>query len=260
VVIEDWPSPTAILPRAEARIHSGKASTLHPCRPSTNDYHSSFQHSNNDHWWAGPVVLFTRNWESSSASALGSIVSTTGYWDAYKLDIPMAMAMIMSTGGSRHRCHRVKTKFTLWLEISPTLLCLIPTMTYTWYEFWERDWILGYRTFRKWKYGGRCHCGCSFVRCSSPLFTSRLRCFFESRPSTNRIGTALYHLRRQVKWRCSFAVHRMRWKVAQIGTNRLWYLWIHMFAYIELLFDWFFFFSTRVRVYAAQGVCTERGG
>ena len=39
---------------------------------------------------------FTRNWENSSASALGSIVSMTGYWNAYKLDIPMAMAMAMA--------------------------------------------------------------------------------------------------------------------------------------------------------------------
>jgi hypothetical protein len=37
-----------------------------------------------------------RNLESSSASALGSIVSMTGYWNAYKLDIPMAMVMMSS--------------------------------------------------------------------------------------------------------------------------------------------------------------------
>jgi hypothetical protein len=42
-------------------------------------------------------VEFTRNWESSSASALGRIVSMTGYWDAYKFDMPMQwpMAMVM---------------------------------------------------------------------------------------------------------------------------------------------------------------------
>jgi len=37
-----------------------------------------------------------RNWESLSASALGSIVSMTGYWDAYKLDIPMQWLMAMT--------------------------------------------------------------------------------------------------------------------------------------------------------------------
>ena len=40
-----------------------------------------------------------RNWENSSASALESVVSMTGYWHAYKLDIlmrrPMATAMAM---------------------------------------------------------------------------------------------------------------------------------------------------------------------
>jgi len=34
-----------------------------------------------DHWWAGPVELFTTNWESSCASARGSIESMTGYWN-----------------------------------------------------------------------------------------------------------------------------------------------------------------------------------
>jgi hypothetical protein len=38
-----------------------------------------------------------RNWESSSASALGSIVRMTGYWDAYKLDILMQSPMAMAT-------------------------------------------------------------------------------------------------------------------------------------------------------------------
>jgi len=44
---------------------------------------------------------FTRNWENSSASPLKSMVSMTGYWNAYKLDIPMAMAMVMMSS-ERH--------------------------------------------------------------------------------------------------------------------------------------------------------------
>jgi len=60
------------------------------------DYQSSFKSSNNNQSWAGPVEMFMRNWESSSASRLGSIVSMTGYWDAYKLHIPVAMMMISS--------------------------------------------------------------------------------------------------------------------------------------------------------------------
>jgi len=35
-VIYDWPSPTAMIPRAEATIHAEKSSPLHPCRLSAN--------------------------------------------------------------------------------------------------------------------------------------------------------------------------------------------------------------------------------
>jgi hypothetical protein len=44
-------------------------------------------------------VELTRNGKNSSASALESVVSMTGYWHAYKLDIlmrrPMASTMAM---------------------------------------------------------------------------------------------------------------------------------------------------------------------
>jgi hypothetical protein len=40
------------------------------------------------------------------------------------------------------------------------------------------------------------------------------------------------------------------------STNRLWDLWVCTFAYVERLFDCFLTFSTLVRDYAAQGVCT----
>jgi len=59
------------------------------------DYQRSFQSSKNDHRRAGRGELLTRNWESSSASSLGSIVSMTRYWIAYKLDIPMQSPMAM---------------------------------------------------------------------------------------------------------------------------------------------------------------------
>jgi hypothetical protein len=44
-----------------------------------------------------PAGVFNRNWDSSSAGTLGSMVSMTGYWDAYKLDIPMQWLMAMAT-------------------------------------------------------------------------------------------------------------------------------------------------------------------
>ena len=44
------------------------------------------------------MEIFTRNLESSSASALGSTVSMTGYRNAYKLDIPMQWPMAIANG------------------------------------------------------------------------------------------------------------------------------------------------------------------
>jgi len=53
-------------------------------------------------------------------------------------------------------------------------------MTYTCQNLRVRDWMVGCRTFRKWRYGGRCHFGCSFLLFSSLLFTSLLLYFFTS--------------------------------------------------------------------------------
>ena len=39
-----------------------------------------------------------RNWESSSASTLESMVSITGYWNAYRLDIPTQWPREMAEG------------------------------------------------------------------------------------------------------------------------------------------------------------------
>jgi len=133
--------------------------------------------SHNDHWWASPAKLFTQNWESLSASALGRMVSMTGYWNAYMLDIPMQWRWRWwwwAPSGSHHRCRRVKTRLILWLGISPRLLCLIPTMTDTWYKLRVRDWMVGCRTFRKRRYGGWCHFGCSFFLFSSLYLVTSL--------------------------------------------------------------------------------------
>jgi len=65
-VIYDGQSPTAMIPGAEA----SNAAIMITDGP------------------AGPAEL-TRNWENSSVSALESMVSMTGYWNAYKLDVPL---------------------------------------------------------------------------------------------------------------------------------------------------------------------------
>jgi len=95
-VIYGWPSPTAMIPRAEATFHAERSRPLRPCQLCADDFQSNVQSSNHEYWSAGPAKLFARHWESSSACALGSIVSITGYWDAYKLDIPMTWHMAMA--------------------------------------------------------------------------------------------------------------------------------------------------------------------
>ena len=94
------------------------------------------------------------------------------------------------------------------LQISAKLLCLVPRMTYTRYKLGVRD---------SWSDAGHSGSGdmedgvtLDVPSISSLVFTSLLHYFFGSRPSTNGIGTCFYHLQRQVKWRWSFPVRRMR--------------------------------------------------
>jgi len=124
----------------------------------------------------------------------------TGYWDAYKLDIPMQSPMAMATAmmsskrkppsmpPSQDEAHTVIGAF---IEItvfnSDNELHLVQATT-------VRFDVVGCQTFWKWRYGGWCYFGCSFLFLSH-LF-SLLDYFFGSRPSTNRVATGLYHLRR----------------------------------------------------------------
>jgi len=69
----------------------------------------------------GPAEFFTRNWENSSASSIESLVSMTGYRDAYKLDIsmqwPMAMATAMVMVSSQRKQFRTRNRTTaIWLR------------------------------------------------------------------------------------------------------------------------------------------------
>jgi len=199
-VIYDWPSPTAMIPRAEPTIHAQKSSMLHVCWPSANDYQSSVQSSNNVPWWAGPGELFTRNSESSSASALGSIVSMTSYWNAYKLHIPIQspIAMAMETMSSdwkppsmppnQDEAHTMIGDFTeitvsnsnndlhLVRVTSARLNGQMPDIPQV--EIWRTVSL-----------------GCFlFLFSSLYIFTSLLLYFFGSQPSTNGVGTGFYHL------------------------------------------------------------------
>jgi hypothetical protein len=111
--------------------------------------------------------------------------------------------------------------------------------------------MVGCRTFQKWRYGGRCHFGCFFFLFSSlylitslhldPVQMASAQVFTTSGDKSSGGRVSL----------CAGSAERLPY-----GTDRLWDLWVRTFAYVELLFDCFLSFSTLVRVYAAQGVCT----
>ena len=103
------------------------------------------------------------------------MVSMTGYWNAYKLDIPMAMAMVMvmvtserkppSILPSQDEAHIMIGDFTeITVSNSDNDLRLVQATS--------ARLMVGCRTFRKWRFGGRCHFGGSFFLFS--FFTALL--------------------------------------------------------------------------------------
>ena len=108
--------------------------------------------------------------------------------------------------------------------------------------------MVGCRTFRNWRYGGRFNFGCSFLLFSSlyfldlgPVQMASARVFTTS--GDNSSGDGVSPCAGSAEW-------------LLYGTDRLWDIWVRTIAYVERLFDCFLSFSTLVRVYAAQGVCT----
>jgi hypothetical protein len=91
-------------------------------------------------------------------------VIITGYWNAYKLDIPMQLPMAMADGNGRWQWpmamadgngdgndeqraeatidaaeSRRGSYYDCRLRISPRLLSVIPMITYTWYKIQVRN-------------------------------------------------------------------------------------------------------------------------
>jgi len=125
------------------------------------------------------------------------MVSMTGYWNAYKLDIPMqrpmAMAMAMmiisserkppSMPPSQDEAHNMIGDFTeITLSNSDNDLHLVRVTSA------RLDSRMPDNS--KVEIGGRCYFGCSFFLFSLLLY------FFGSWPSTNGVGRGFYHLRR----------------------------------------------------------------
>jgi len=109
---------------------------------------------------------------------------------------------------------------------------LIPTMTYTWYKLRVPDWMVGCRTFRKWRYGGRCHFGCSFSLCSSLYFFTSLDLGPVQMESAQVFNTSGDESSGGGVSPCAGSAEWLPY-----GTDWLGDLWDHTFAYAERLFD-----------------------
>jgi len=187
-----------------------------------------------------------------------SIVSMTGYWNAYKLDIPMQspMAMVMAMMSSERKppsmppsqdeAHTVIGVFTeiavsnsdndrcLFRVTSARLNGRMPDIPEV--EIW--------RTLSLWMF--LLPHFFSSVYFFTPLdlgpvqmASARVITTFGDKSS----GGGVSPRTRSAEW-------------LPYGTDRLWALWVRTFAYVEQLFDCFLSFSPLVPVYAAHGVCT----
>jgi len=94
--------------------------------------------------------------------------------------------------------------------------------------------MVGCRTFRKWRYGGRCYFGCSFFLFSSRYSFTSLDLNPVQMASARVITTAGDKSSGGEVSRCAGSAEWLPY-----STNRLWDLWVRTFAYAEQLFDCF---------------------
>jgi hypothetical protein len=179
----------------------------------------------------------------------------TGYWNAYKLDIPMQMAMAMammmisserkppSMPPSQDEAHTMIGDFTeITVSNSDNDLYLVRVTSA------RLDSRMPDNS--EVEIGGRCYFGCSFFLFSLLYFFTSLdlgpvqmaSAWVFTTSGDKSSGGGVSPCAGSAEW-------------LLYGTDRLWDLWVRTFAYVEQLFDCFL--STLVRVYAAQGVCTK---
>jgi len=150
--------------------------------------------------------------------------------------------------GHHHRHPWVNTRLIWWSGISPRLLCVIPTMTYTLSELRVRDWRVGCRSFQKWRYGGRCHFGCSLILFFSLYFITSLDL------GPVQMASAWVFTTSGDKWNgggVSLFAGSTEW--LPYSTDRLWDLCVRTFAYVEWLFDCFHSFLLLYRIMQPRG-------
>jgi len=179
------------------------------------------------------------------------MVSMTGYRNAYKLDIPMVMAMVMmsserkppSMPPSQDETHTMIGDFTeITVSNSDNDLHLVR--------------VTSVRLDSRMPDNSEVEIGLDVPSFSSlfclllyfitsldldPVQMASARVFTTSGDKSSGGGVSP----------CAGSAEWLPY-----GTNRLWNLWVRTFAYVERLFDCFLSFPTLVRVYAAQGVCT----
>jgi len=203
------------------------------------------------------VELFTRNWESSSASALESMVSMTSYWDAYKLDIPMqwpmAMAMINSSERkppsmppSQHEAHTMIGDFTeITVSNSDNDLHLVRvTSARLDSRMPDIPEVEIRRTVSLWMFPfSSSHYFITSLDLG-PVQMASARVFTTSGDKSSGGGVSP----------CAGSAEWLPY-----GTDRLWDLWVRTFAYVERLFDCCHSFLLLYRIMQPRGSALKEG-
>jgi hypothetical protein len=249
-----------MIPRAEGTIHAEKTSPLHPCRLSANMTAKAV-------FKAATMIsdgLGLRNCsrgigESSSASALESMVSMTCYGNAYKFDIPMPMAMAMALMCSEWKppsmlkiqdnTYTMIANFTeITVSNSDNDLHLVQVMSAR-LEGWMPDIPEG----QIWRTVSLSMFLLSLFFCFVYYFTSldlgpvqmaSARVFANSGDKSREGGV-------------SPCAGSSKWLTH--GTDRLWDLWVRTFANIERLFDCCHSFLLLYRIMQPRGSAPKEG-
>ena len=170
-----------------------------------------------------------------------------------------------ATSGSRHRCRRVNTRLILSWGMSPRVLSLIPTMTYTWYKLRVRDLMVKcqissmrrcnrqmldiaeveiWRTALLWMFLPSLLSSLFFTSLDlGPVQMALARAFTTSGDKSS--GGGVSPCARSAEW-------------LPYGTERLWDLWVRMFAYGKWWFDCFLSYSC-MDLYSPRGPHLKRG-
>jgi len=229
-VIYDWPSPTAKIPRAEARIQTKKSSPLHPCRLSTSMNTQSGSKA------AKTITNEPGLWSCSRGNGRARVLAHLNMYGEYErllgcLQVRYTDAIANGNGDGYGNGAGDDEQ---WAVTTIDAVNSWWGSYYNWGFHW--NYCVQFRWWQRLGMSHECNIGWSdaghsrsgdmedgvtldvpsfaFLFCSVHLY------FFRSRPSTNDISMGYYHHRRQGKWRWCFPMLQ----TCQINT--ILYLWV----------------------------------